>query len=149
MKKLVFVFLVLAMACNNSYDPYQKKSLDALDKAELHPGKDLMETNCYVCHSPTAGQGNRLAPPMAAVKMHYFSEDKSKEQFIAEIRTWVENPIEENAKMFGAVRRFGVMAKTPFPQETVEQIADYMYSFDIDQPEWFEDHVKQMGNCDN
>ena len=47
MKKIVFVFLVLVMACNNSYDPYQKKTVDALDKAELHPGKNLMETNCW------------------------------------------------------------------------------------------------------
>ena len=45
--------------------------------------------------------------------------------------------------MFGAVKRFGVMPKTPYPEETIKQIADYMFDFDIEQPEWFEDHFNE------
>ena len=141
MKKLLFAFVVLLVSCNGN----QTKDSTGGDYSATHPGKVLMETNCYVCHSPKGSHENRLAPPMAAVKMHYFSDDISKEEFIAEIQNWVKEPKEENAKMFGAVRRFGVMTKTPFPEGTVKQIADYMYSHDLDKPEWFDDHVKDMG----
>ena len=142
MKRLLFIIGVLVMSCNNDKKTnYAPSSSDE----EIHPGKVLMETNCNVCHSPKGSHDNRLAPPMAAVKMHYFSEDISKEEFVANIQNWVNNPNVEDAKMFGAVRRFGVMAKTPFLEESVQQIADYMYSHDLEKPEWFEDHVKEMG----
>ena len=38
---------------------------------------------------------------------------------------------------------FGVMPMQAFPEETIEKIADYMYDFEIDQPEWFEDHFNE------
>ncbi|WNH09787.1 hypothetical protein [Thalassobellus suaedae] len=47
--------------------------------------------------------------------------------------------------MFGAVRRFGVMQKLPYPDKVIEQIADYVYDNDIEKPVWFEEHYKQMG----
>ena len=45
--------------------------------------------------------------------------------------------------MFGAVKRFGVMPKQAFPEETIKQIADYMFEFEIEQPEWFDKHYDQ------
>ena len=109
-------------------------------KNKTHPGKKLMETNCYVCHSPTASQEDRIGPPMIAIKKHYINENTTKEEFVNAMRAWVKNPIEENAKMFGAVRRFGVMPKTPYPEETIELISEYMFNNEIEQPEWFEEH---------
>tara|TARA_Y100000588_G_scaffold379255_1_gene461105 strand:- start:2523 stop:3437 length:915 start_codon:yes stop_codon:yes gene_type:complete len=112
-------------------------------QANNHPGKKLMETNCYVCHSPTASHDDRIGPPMIAIKKHYIEDETSKEQFIEDIQAWIKNPNEADAKMRGAVRRFGVMPKQAFPEETIEKIADYMFDFDIDQPEWFEDHFNE------
>ena len=117
-----------------------------------HPGKKLMETNCYACHNPTTSHENRLAPPMIAIKKHYLSYDITKDEFVLAIQNWIENPNEADAKMFGAVRRFGVMPKQPFSKEVIEQIADYMYNNDIEQPEWFEEHfnnMKGMGKSQN
>ena len=45
--------------------------------------------------------------------------------------------------MYSAVRRFGVMPKTPFPEATIQQIADYMFDNNIEQPEWFEAHFNE------
>lgn len=118
-------------------------------EANKHPGKKLMETNCYVCHSPTASEADRIGPPMIAIKKHYINNDTSKEEFIEAMQAWIKNPNEDDAKMFGAVRRFGVMPKTPYPEETVKQIADYMYDFEIDQPEWFEDHYNEEKGMHN
>lgn len=114
----------------------------ALEADAPHPGKKLMETNCYVCHSPTASHDNRLAPPMIAIKKHYIDSNTTKEQFTQEMLSWIENPSKENAKLFGAVKRFGVMPKTPYPTEVIEQIADYMYDYEIEQPEWFDEHFR-------
>lgn len=153
MKSLIITVIVafLFTSCNNSKrDSYISKT-EVTNPTQMHPGKKLMETNCYVCHSPIASQNDRLGPPMVAIKKHYINDSTTKEEFINAIQKWVKNPTEENAKMFGAVRRFGVMPKTPFPEETVKIIADYMFDNDIDQPEWFEDHFnqergKRMGN---
>lgn len=105
-----------------------------------HPGKKLMETHCYVCHSPTATMNDRIAPPMIAIKKHYISETTTKDVFISDIQNWILNPNETDSKMFGAIRKFGLMPKTPFPKETIQQIAEYMFEYDIEQPEWFESH---------
>ncbi len=110
---------------------------------EPHPGKKLMETYCYVCHSPSAAMEDRIAPPMVAVKMHYISEDTSKEDFMNAFTQWMKAPSEENAKMPGAVRKFGVMPYQPYTDEVIQQIGEYLYEYDIEQPEWFEDHFNQ------
>lgn len=143
--KNVIILTVLTMfllSCNNS----KKESLTAFEKqmeANKHPLKKLMETNCYTCHNPTASQQDRIGPPMIAIKKHYINEDTTQEEFTAALQAWIKNPNAEDAKMFGAVKRFGVMPKQAFPEETIKQIADYMYNFDIEQPEWFEDHFNE------
>ncbi|WP_338733514.1 c-type heme family protein [Mangrovimonas cancribranchiae] len=144
MKKIIILaFLsVVIFSCKND----TKNKMSALDKqlkAQSHPGKKLMETNCYTCHSPSASHEDRIGPPMVAIKKHYIDSETSKEEFIKAMQEWIKNPNEEDAKMFGAVKRFGVMPKQHFPEETIQQIADYMYDFDIKQPEWFEDHFNE------
>lgn len=46
--------------------------------------------------------------------------------------------------MFGAVKRFGIMPKNPFPKKTIDLIADYMFDNKIEQPKWFEKHEKSI-----
>ena len=143
MRNILILFIsVFILSCNNS----KNKDLSAFEKnmqTKNHPGKKLMETNCYVCHSPTASHDDRIGPPMVAIKRHYIDDETTKEQFIEDIQAWIKNPNETDARMRGAVRRFGVMPKQAFPEETIEKIADYMYDFEIDQPEWFEDHFNE------
>tara|TARA_R110002111_G_scaffold251556_1_gene316003 strand:- start:6231 stop:7253 length:1023 start_codon:yes stop_codon:yes gene_type:complete len=146
------VLLVTLVSCNSSNkkkDAYS--SVDKSSAATEHPGKKLMEANCYVCHNPTATEADRIGPPMIAIKKHYINSETSKEDFIVSMQAWIKNPNAEDAKMYGAVKRFGVMPKQAFAEKTIKQIADYMYDFEIEQPEWFEDHFnkergKGMGN---
>lgn len=111
-----------------------------------HPGKKLMETYCYTCHNPTTEHDKRIAPPMIAIKNHYISSNTSKEDFVNSMLKWIKDPNEKDAKMFGAVRRFGVMPKQVFNEEDIKLIAEYMFDNDIEQPEWFEEHEKEMKN---
>lgn len=148
MRHSMTMFLMVLFAVNCKEERTQDyTSLETVRQEQSHPGKKLIETHCYVCHSPTASHDDRLGPPMIAVKKHYINEDTTKEEFINAIQSWIKDPKEENAKMFGAVRRFGVMPKAPYPEETIEQIADYLFDHDIEQPEWFEGHFnEQKGN---
>ncbi|PNQ75195.1 cytochrome c family protein [Hanstruepera neustonica] len=139
----VLVFLVLMVGCKNNNHNSGYTEIESIKNSEEHPGKKLMETNCYVCHSPTASEQSRIAPPMIAVKKHYLTNGISKKDFIKSIQDFMKNPNADDAKMIGAVKRFGVMPKANYPEATITQIADYIYDNDIEQPEWFEEHFKQ------
>lgn len=146
MKKIFifFGFIFLFVGCKKSINPINQKLVvvNATHNAE-HPGKKLMEINCYACHNPITSHEDRIAPPMIAIKKHYLSGNTTKEQFIADIQNWIEKPSETKSKMPGAIRNFGIMPYAPFPEKTITQIADYMFDFNIDQPEWFEDHFNE------
>lgn len=142
MKHLLAVFALsfLLFSCNNSKKEISYASKKVVDTESPHPGKTLMETNCYVCHNPTANHEDRVGPPMIAVKKHYLIEGMSKEEFTDAIQNWIANPTEDNAKMPGAIRRFGIMPKQMFPEETIRLISEYLFENDIEEPEWFEEH---------
>lgn len=145
---LSILSLVFVFSCKNTKEVHyvsynQSKHNDTI----THPGKQLLETNCYICHSPTASHDDRIGPPMIAVKKHYLKAGMTKEEFIGDLQNWIKNPTEDNVKMKGAVRRFGIMPKQAFPDETINEIGEYLYDFEIEQPEWFEKHFNsEKGN---
>ena len=109
-----------------------------------HPGKKLMETYCYTCHSPTAPMDEgRIGPPMAAVKAHYLMNNSTKEEFIEKIVAFVDEPSAEKSEMRGAIKKFGLMPYQEFPEGAAEKIAEYIYEYEIDEPDWFAEHWKQ------
>ena len=40
------------------------------------------------------------------------------------MQSWIKNPTMENAKMYGAVRRFGLMQKQAFPEEVQQKFRE-------------------------
>jgi len=102
-----------------------------------HPGKELIESHCFVCHQVNSSREERIAPPMFAVKRHYLTSGISKAEFVQDIVAWCKNPSEETSRMRGAVNKFGVMPHLYFPQDTIEQIAAYMFEYDIEKPSGF------------
>lgn len=126
-------FVLILSSCKNKNEHYEAQE-NAFNPVTVspeagHPGKKLMETHCYVCHAPDKpGQQGRIAPPMAMVQSHYIDESTTKEAFKKDFMAFLENPSEDIAKMPGAVRNFGVMPYQKFPEEALEQIADYLYT---------------------
>lgn len=109
--------------------------------AASEEGKKLMETKCYLCHNPSVPEnGQRIAPPMVAVKAHYLDVYKDKESFVKGIMEFVKSPSEEKTMMRGAVRRFGLMPTQQFPEEEIRKIAEYLYDYQIEEPDWFKEH---------
>ncbi len=80
---------------------------------------------------------------MIAIKKHYVEENTSFEAFQADFSTFLKNPSEENSKMPGAVRRFGVMPKLNLTDEEIEKIALYIYNNELEKPDWFEKHYQK------
>lgn len=129
---------------NNSDSRYENNPSDAPEPvtASNHAGKKLMETKCYVCHSPTTPAENTIAPPMVAIKSHYIKHTTSKEDFTNALWKFVEKPAPEKAIMHGAVKRYGLMPYQPFSKSDIASIAAYMYDYKIAEPEWFQQHLK-------
>lgn len=147
MKKvpLLVLSMLLLIGCKDSEKNNYETSINFYSQKlnEEHPEKKLMETYCYAYHDAKTPEAKRLAPPMIAAKTRYIFNDTTKEEFIDIVQNWVKNPNEKDAKMFGAVKRFGVMPKLPYPEKDVQQIADYIFDNKIDEPEWFQEHFKQ------
>jgi cytochrome c551/c552 len=151
-KKVILLVSIVAlfMSCNQTKKEgfvsieEANKDLALIRNQEPGEGYTLMKNNCYACHNPnTESHDDILAPPFKAVKMHYNREYDNKKDFVDAMVNWVQNPEEDKALMFGAIKRFKVMPKMPLPTEDLEKIATYIYDNDVEEPEWMEEHMKE------
>jgi len=155
MKKVILLLSIVAlfMSCIQS----KEKNVDTVAASNISEvvatvsdlqqdnGYTLMKINCYACHNPnTKSHDEILAPPFRAVKMHYNRNYSSKKDFVNAMVNWVQNPEEDKAIMYGAVKRFKVMPKLELPKDDLEKIAEYIYDNDVEQPEWMEEHMQEM-----
>lgn len=137
---LIIAFTIL-ISCNNKHSKKQGTTLkNNTISINISKGFQLLESNCFACHSPKTSLEDRIAPPMAAIKEYYITEGVTKEQFTKNLLNFIENPSEENSKIPSAIERFGVMPKMNFSPKQVEQIADYIYNSKLEEPDWYENH---------
>ncbi len=106
----------------------------------------LVKQNCYSCHSPNSpSHEDIIAPPLEAVKRRYLiATGDDKAAFVTKISAFLSDPSQQNAIMKGPVRRFGVMPKFNWSEETIAKIVEYMYENELEQPAWFEQHHREM-----
>ena len=118
----------------------------ALADNEESQGKHLYKTLCSSCHGLSGGMdmGQRVAPPIAAVRFHYIGAYPDKTSFVTAITNWVEKQDENKSLMRGAIRRFNIMPPISVSKEDTQKIARYIYAGDIEKPPGFDNHVKEM-----
>lgn len=151
MKPIILLFsLTFFFSCQKDkkeYKEIQDTNPTSLQN-EIYEGKKLMETHCYLCHSPNAAENEgRIAPPMVAIKARYIDkEGYNKEEFVKHVTTFVTHPTEDKMLMYGAVRKYGLMPKQAFPEGSIEKIANFMFDYQIEEPEWFKAHWEGNGN---
>lgn len=140
------ILLFLMVSSCTKYEPEENKvEVSSLEQTpDYDKAKQILTTTCYTCHSPTAGEQGRLAPPMEAVKRRYKMAYSTEKEFIEAITSFAVTPTEDASLMRGAVDRFGVMPLQNFKEEDIRAVATYIYQNELPQPEWFEDHFNQM-----
>lgn len=142
---LILFFLILA-TCAKELETKTETEIPVseIEQLDLVKAKQLLETACVSCHSATASEDSRLAPPLEAVKRRYLRSYPNIEDFTPEMAAFITQPTEEKALMYGAVNRFDIMPPIPFPEEDLIAIATYMYQFELELPDWFEEHYQEM-----
>jgi len=114
------------------------------DKYEA--GEKLFKTHCASCHGANVGgmdMNKRIAPPIAAVRLHYIGSYPDETSFVQAISGWLEKQDESKSLMRGAIRKFKIMPPLSIPKDDATKIATYIYAGDIEKPEGFEKHVEE------
>ena len=148
MKNALLILLVMLMvSCkdspNSKFKMITENESDSITQQIANEGKKLLEAKCYVCHNPKSDENNVLAPPMAAIKARYSKDHSTKESFSDAIWNFVEKPTNEKVKMKGALNRFGLMPFQSFDEKQIRKISDYIFDYQIEEPEWFKQHWEQ------
>lgn len=139
------MLLILSYSCKKEKpnEGAENQSRDLISQS--FEGYELLKNQCYACHSPISSSHDEIiAPPMAAVKMRYSRSYTTKEEFVEAMVSWAMNPNKEKALMRGAVNRFQQMPKQAFVEEDLSKIAVYIYENELEEPEWFAAHEKEM-----
>lgn len=144
----IFTLAILSLTVLSCSNTSKENAALSSGTAEMTPinlteGFQLTENNCFSCHSPNAAQGNRVAPPMEAIKKHYIDSLTTQSQFTADLLAFLNDPSEDLSIMPGAVRRFGLMPKMGFSEDQITKIASYIFNSELEKPDWFEKHYQE------
>ena len=145
------IYLVLSVFLLVSCDEDKKNISQLIKNVPDHSIRqesdtyNMLKTQCYICHSINAVSHDALiAPPMAAVKKRYLRIYNTKEEFVNAFAKWALDPNKDDAIMRGAVSQFNVMPKQIFKEEDIRKIAAYIFENELERPEWFGEHEKEM-----
>lgn len=122
-------------------------SSSAFSSDEQHQsGEKLFKTYCVACHGVKVGgmdMSKRIAPPIAAVRLHYIDRYPDQASFVKAISSWVEKQDESKSLMRGAIHKFKIMPPIVVPKADSEKIATYIYAGKIEEPKGFRQHVEE------
>lgn len=139
---IVPIIGVLIIAAMPKSEVVSENDLIVLDTSEIVDTLQLVKSNCLICHGAGASHETMIAPPMHAVKNHYWESGMSKDTFVKNIVTWVKNPHEDKVHMYGAVQKFNIMPKIVVADNDLNAIAAYIYDNDIARPNWCGSHAE-------
>ncbi len=144
-----FLAVLLFVSCNESKKELSRVADNtlAINDYKQEPSEiyTLLKNQCYACHSINSSSHDEIiAPPMVAIKRRYTRMYDNKEDFVDAVSKWALNPEKESAIMRGAVAQFNVMPKQVFKEEDLKKIAAYIYDNELEEPDWFSAHEKEM-----
>ena len=104
--------------------------------SDFSEGKQLMESKCDLCHGIKASHDATIAPPFKHIQSKYNFIHKTEQEFIDAIVSFTQNPSEETAIMYGALKQFKVMPNLAYTKEDAAKIAAYIYHGEFEKPSW-------------
>ncbi|MCB9226715.1 MAG: DUF3365 domain-containing protein [Chitinophagales bacterium] len=149
MKKIIVISPILVMmlafvlkSCTQANN--NEVAVNVSEKSETYyEGLKIVDQNCITCHLPKAGMDNRIAPPLFAVKQHYYTKGMQETEFIKNMTDFLLSPKIEHSKMPNAIEKFGLMPNLGMNKEQYEAVALYIYRAELEKPGWFEEHHKK------
>jgi hypothetical protein len=151
---LITLFLLSGVTFSCQSGPANKEEVitaeTLADLAQIAPlseeeGARLLKQNCYSCHNPeSASHDDMLAPPLAGIKYKYQQLYPDRNVFVQRLASFTTMPTEENAVMRGPVRRFGLMPPVALPLAEVQQLAAFIYDYELPVPAWFPEHFEEQ-----
>lgn len=130
---LLLLGLVFIQSCTSPGE----KQIDTAQSEAMSKGFQLLQYNCFACHSPNPVGESKIGPAMAAIKTSYLADSATQEQFTKDFIAFLTKPDKVNSKMPDAVKQYGLMPKMNVTEEQITQIATYLYASDIEKPDWF------------
>lgn len=118
---LLLSFLGISQCANPS------KSDAKQTEADHNSGKEFIANNCLSCHSPSAQQAERIAPPLFAVREYYLKDHPEKEAFTGAMLAFLKETNSASTKMHSAVEKFGLMPQMSFPEEELKNALVFLY----------------------
>ena len=139
-----FFFILFFVACKNPQkdNPSTVKATPIYTEQDFAEGFQLMENNCFTCHSPNPLLENKVAPPMQAIKTHYITSETTQERFTADLISFLNNPTEEKSKIPDAVKLYNIMPKMNLTEAQISKIALYIYHSEFEKPTWYANHYE-------
>lgn len=130
--------VLLWAGCSNSKQETTNEEIQRVDLVipEFANAKHNVETVCQACHHPTAAPQDRIAPPLEIAKRNYMASTNSKEEFVDKMVQFILNPTAEQSILHSDVEQYGLMDPVGFSREDVKEIAEYIYSTDLEKPDW-------------
>ena len=145
---LIAVFSFVLLSCDQSKKETTYNNIkvdDNISTIQIKDGYALLKKHCYICHNPNAKSHDAIiAPPLAAIKWRYKMNYSTNKEFTNAITDFVRNPSKEKALMYGAVNKFNIMPNMALDTVILLKIGNYMYKNELEQPEWFDEHFKEM-----
>jgi len=132
------------LACSTS-EGDQSKVVESTEVSEklLAKGLQVMETQCFACHSPEVKEKHRIAPSFQAIKEHYMKKDMKYPAFYAAMQAFLNAPSEQSSKMPHAVEKFGLMPKMSLTDAQIKAVTTYLYYVDLKVSNWHQRSPKQ------
>jgi cytochrome c553 len=106
-------------------------------KPNLAKGFQALNSNCFSCHSANQNPEIQVAPTIAELKTVYAENYTTEAEFTNAIAIFMQMPSVEKSKMPEAVQEYGLMPKMDFSEETVKNIAHYLFHTKIENSDWF------------
>lgn len=128
--------LFSALLCGSAAP--QAQSASPPDGARMAAGFRALEAACFSCHSPDPGAAQPIAPSMAALRRHYLADHPDYPAFRDAIVAFADDPAADNARLPGAVERFGLMPRLSLDEEVLKDAAYFLYHAELDAPGWFD-----------
>jgi len=98
-------------------------NIDANDIREL-----LLHGNCTTCHFINKSIS---APAMSIVQKRYKQAFADKKMFIKFMVDFIKNPDKNNSIMLDMIKKYELMPKIAFDEDTLKEIASYLYDVNL------------------